>query len=43
MPQPSGRAVFEVRYNNRKDPRLFRETLTRLAQSEATPYQQLTA
>lgn len=34
---------FEFRYNNRKNPYLFRDTLTRLVQAEAMPYEQLTA
>lgn len=34
---------FEFRYNNRRNPYLFRDTLTRLVSAEALPYQQLTA
>jgi transposase-like protein len=34
---------FEFKYNNRKNPYLFRDTLTRLVQGEAMPYEQLTA
>jgi transposase-like protein len=34
---------FEFRFNNRKNPYLFRDTLTRLVHGEAMPYQQLTA
>lgn len=34
---------FAFRYNNRKNPYLFRDTLTRLVQGEAMPYQRLTA
>jgi transposase-like protein len=34
---------FEFRYNNRKNPYLFRDTLTRLVQGAAMPYEQLTA
>lgn len=34
---------FEFRYNNRKNPYLFRDTLTRLVRAEAMPYEQLTA
>lgn len=34
---------FEFRFNNRKNPYLFRDTLTRLVQSEAMPYEKLTA
>ena len=34
---------FEFRYNNRRNPYLFRDTLTRLVQADALPYEQLTA
>jgi transposase-like protein len=34
---------FEFKYNNRKNTHLFRDTLTRLVQAEAMPYEQLTA
>ncbi len=34
---------FEFKYNNRKNPYLFRDTLTRLVQSNALPYEKLTA
>ena len=34
---------FEFRYNNRKNQHLFRDTLTRMVQGEALPYQELTA
>ena len=34
---------FEFRFNNRKNPYLFRDTLTRLVRAEAMPYQKLTA
>jgi transposase-like protein len=34
---------FEFRYNNRRNPYLFRDTLTRLVRAEAMPYEQLTA
>jgi transposase-like protein len=34
---------FEFRYNNRRNPYLFRDTLTRLVRAEAMPYQELTA
>jgi transposase-like protein len=34
---------FEFRFNNRKNPYLFRDTLTRLVQAEAMPYEKLTA
>jgi transposase-like protein len=34
---------FEFRYNNRRNPYLFRDTLTRLVQGAAMPYEQLTA
>lgn len=34
---------FEFRYNNRKNPYLFRDTLTRLVQTDAMPYEKLTA
>ena len=34
---------FEFRYNNRKNPYLFRDTLTRLVTTETMPYEQLTA
>jgi transposase-like protein len=34
---------FEFRYNNRKNPYLFRDTLTRMVRGEALPYEQLTA
>ncbi len=34
---------FEFRYNNRKNPYLFRDTLTRLVQGAALPYEKLTA
>jgi transposase-like protein len=34
---------FEFRYNNRKNHYLFRDTLTRLVQGEAMPYEKLTA
>ena len=33
---------FEFRFNNRKNPYLFRDTLTRLVQAEALPYDVLT-
>lgn len=33
---------FEFRYNNRRNPYLFRDTLTRLVQAESMPYEQLT-
>ena len=34
---------FEFRYNNRKNPYLFRETISRLVNAKAMPYQKLTA
>ena len=34
---------FEFRYNNRKNPYLFRDTITRLVMAEKMPYEQLTA
>jgi ISXO2 transposase-like protein len=34
---------FEFRYNNRKNPYLFRDTITRLVTTDAMPYEQLTA
>ena len=34
---------FEFRYNNRKNPYLFRDTITRLVTTEAMPYVKLTA
>ena len=34
---------FEFRFNNRKNAYLFRDTLTRLVQAEAMPYEKLTA
>ena len=34
---------FEFRYNNRRNPYLFRDTLTRLVKAAAMPYEQLTA
>ena len=34
---------FEFRFNNRKNPYLFRDTLKRLVASEAMPYEKLTA
>ena len=34
---------FEFRYNNRKNPYLFRDTLTRLVGAKAIPYEKLTA
>jgi transposase-like protein len=34
---------FEFRYNNRKNPHLFRDTLTRLVTAKALPYEKLTA
>lgn len=34
---------FEFKYNNRKNPYLFRDTLTRLVQGNAMPYETLTA
>ena len=34
---------FEFRYNNRKNRYLFRDTLTRMVQREALPYEHLTA
>ena len=34
---------FEFRYNNRRNPYLFRDTLTRLVQAEAMPYEKLTS
>lgn len=34
---------FEFRFNNRKNPYLFRDTLTRLVRAEKMPYEQLTA
>jgi transposase-like protein len=34
---------FEFRYNNRKNPYLFRETLRRMVQVKALPYEKLTA
>jgi len=34
---------FEFRYNNRKNAYLFRDTLTRMVQGEALPYETLTA
>jgi transposase-like protein len=34
---------FEFRFNNRKNPYLFRDTLTRLVNAEAMPYEKLTA
>lgn len=34
---------FEFRYNNRKNPYLFRDTLQKLVTTEAMPYEQLTA
>jgi transposase-like protein len=34
---------FEFRYNNRKNPYLFRDTITRLVKAEAMPYEKLTA
>jgi transposase-like protein len=34
---------FEFRYNNRKNPYLFRDTLTRLVNGKAMPYEKLTA
>jgi transposase-like protein len=34
---------FEFRYNNRKNPYLFRDTIMRLVQTEKMPYEQLTA
>lgn len=34
---------FEWRFNNRENPYLFRDTLTRLISTEALPYKELTA
>lgn len=34
---------FEFRYNNRKNPHLFRDTLSRLVTAKALPYEKLTA
>lgn len=34
---------FEFRYNNRRNPYLFRDTLQKLVTTEAMPYEQLTA
>ena len=34
---------FEFRFNNRKNPYLFRETLTRLVHGESLSYEKLTA
>lgn len=34
---------FEFRFNNRKNPYLFRDTITRLVHGEALPYEKLTA
>jgi len=34
---------FEFRFNNRKNPYLFRDTVTRLVRADAMPYEQLTA
>jgi transposase-like protein len=34
---------FEFRYNNRKNPYLFRDTIMRLVQAKAMPYESLTA
>jgi hypothetical protein len=34
---------FEFRYNNRKNPYLFRDTLIRLMKGNALPYDKLTA
>lgn len=34
---------FEFRYNNRQNPYLFRDTLARLVQGSALPYEKLTA
>jgi transposase-like protein len=34
---------FEFRFNNRKNPYLFRDTLMRLVRTEAMPYEKLTA
>ena len=34
---------FEWRFNNRKNPYLFRDTLTRLVTAKALPYEKLTA
>ena len=34
---------FEFRYNNRKNPYLFRDTLTKLITTEAVTYEKLTA
>jgi transposase-like protein len=34
---------FEFRFNNRKNPYLFRDTILRLTQAEKMPYEQLTA
>lgn len=34
---------FEFRFNNRKNPFLFRDTLTRLVTTTSLPYEKLTA
>jgi len=34
---------FEGRFNNRKNPYLFRDTITRVVTSEALPYEKLPA
>jgi transposase-like protein len=34
---------FEFRFNNRKNPYLFRDTITRLVQGKSVPYEKLTA
>ena len=34
---------FEWRFNNRKNPYLFRDTLLKLIESDSLPYEQLTA
>jgi hypothetical protein len=36
-------AEFEFRFNNRKNPHLFRETLKRLLSAEPLPFEKLTA
>lgn len=40
---PSYLQEFEFRYNNRKNPYLFRDTLLKLVEAKAVPYEQLTA
>jgi transposase-like protein len=40
---PAYLAEFEFRFNNRENPYLFRDTLTRLVSSDTLTYKELTA